>query len=83
MNFRILNVGINSAQDVVIVRQRARQISHLLGFGMQDQVRIATAVSEITRYAFSYASGGRAVFEYDKTGTAACLVIQISENGGE
>jgi signal transduction histidine kinase len=83
MNFRILSVGIGSAQDVVIIRQRARQISGLLGFGQQDQVRIATAVSEITRYAFSHTSGGRAVFEYDKTGDAPCLMIRISENGGE
>lgn len=83
MNFRILSVGIDSAQDVVMIRQRARQISSLLGFGLQDQVRIATAVSEITRYAFSHTSGGRAVFEYDKTGDAPCLVITISESGGE
>jgi signal transduction histidine kinase len=83
MNFRILIVGIGSAQDVVIVRQRARQISHLLGFSTQDQVRIATAVSEITRYAFSYASGGRAIFEYDETDGASYLIIRISENGGE
>lgn len=83
MNFRIFSVGIDSAQDVVMIRQRARQISSLLGFGLQDQVRIATAVSEITRYAFSHTSGGRAVFEYDKTGDAPCLVIRISESGGE
>ncbi|MEO8992147.1 MAG: sensor histidine kinase [Nitrosospira sp.] len=83
MNFRILSVGIDSAQDVVMIRQRARQISSLLGFGLQDQVRIATAVSEITRYAFSHTSGGRAVFEYDKTGDTPCLVIRISESGGE
>ncbi|MBA4143271.1 MAG: sensor histidine kinase [Nitrosospira sp.] len=83
MNFRILNVGINSAQDIVTVRQRARQISHLLRFGMQDQVRIATAVSEISRHAFSYASGGRAVFEYDGSSPTGCLVIRINENGGK
>jgi signal transduction histidine kinase len=83
MNFRILSIGIGSAQDLVMVRQRARQISVLLGFGPQDQVRIATAVSEIARYAFSRACGGRAIFEYDKTGNAAYLLVRISENGGE
>ena len=40
---RILAVGLGGEQDVVLVRQRARQVSNLLGFSQQDQVRIATA----------------------------------------
>ncbi|THC46105.1 sensor histidine kinase [Massilia sp. Mn16-1_5] len=51
MSQRILSVVIESDKDVVLVRQRARQISHLLGFAKQDQVRIATAVSEVARAA--------------------------------
>ena len=38
---RILQVGIDSEPDVVLVRQRARQISGLLGFGVQDQVPVS------------------------------------------
>ena len=38
---------------MVLARQRARQIAALLGFDAQDQTRIATAVSEIARNAFS------------------------------
>jgi signal transduction histidine kinase len=49
-------------QDVVLARQRARQISALLGFDSQDQVRIATGVSEIARNAFRYAGGGDVSF---------------------
>jgi len=60
MNGRILNVALESDQDVVLVRQRARQVSSLLGFSKQDQVRIATAVSEVARAASG--AGGRAVF---------------------
>ncbi|WP_296949743.1 sensor histidine kinase [uncultured Massilia sp.] len=59
---RILNIGIANEQDVVLVRQRARQISHLLGFSQQDQVRIATAVSEAARGACQLGAGGRATF---------------------
>ncbi len=59
---RILNIGIGNEQDVVLVRQRARQISQLLGFSQQDQVRIATAVSEAARGAAQAGSSGRAVF---------------------
>ncbi|KQQ40286.1 histidine kinase [Duganella sp. Leaf126] len=59
---RILQVGLDSEPDVVAVRQRARQISALLGFGAQDQVRIATAVSEVARCASARLARGRAVF---------------------
>lgn len=59
---RILNIGIANEQDVVLVRQRARQISGLLGFSQQDQVRIATAVSEVARGASQVSLGGRAAF---------------------
>jgi signal transduction histidine kinase len=59
---RILAVGLSNEQDVVLVRQRARQVSNLLGFSQQDQVRIATAVSEVARGAAQPGSGGRATF---------------------
>ncbi|WP_343729225.1 ATP-binding protein [Duganella sp.] len=59
---RILQVGIDSAEDVVAVRQRARQIAALLNLSVQDQVRIATAVSEVARCARDRQSGGRATF---------------------
>ena len=49
--------------DVVLARQRARQIAGLLGFAPLDQTRIATAVSEIARNAFQYAGGGRVEFQ--------------------
>ena len=59
---RILAVGLDDEQDVVLVRQRARQVSSLLGFSQQDQVRIATAVSEAARGVCQVAFGGRAAF---------------------
>lgn len=62
MNIPLLTLEIRYEQDVVLSRQRARQIAELIGFEMQDQVRIATAVSEIARNAFQYADGGRAEF---------------------
>lgn len=53
---------IRQEQDVVLARQRAREISGALGFEGQIQTRIATAVSEIVRNAFRYAGGGRVEF---------------------
>ncbi len=62
MNLSVVKVGINSEQDVVAVRQRVRQICVLLGYSQQDQVRIATAVSEIARNTLNSPSGGQAQF---------------------
>ena len=59
---RLLTIAIASEQDVVVVRQRAREIAAALGFERQTQTSIATALSEIARNAFQYAGGGHAEF---------------------
>ena len=79
---RILQVGIDSEPDVVMVRQRARQISALLGFGVQDQVRVATAVSEVARCAYGRLSGGRAQFALDLQAQPQRLSVTIRADGG-
>src|SRR2546426_1159461 len=61
----ILSVVIKYEHDVVAARQRARQIAGLLGFDTRDQTRIATAVSEIARNAFTYAGGGHVEFRVE------------------
>jgi signal transduction histidine kinase len=55
----IVNLALRNEADVVLVRQRARLISELLGFSPVDQTRIATAVSEIARNAVQHGGGGR------------------------
>jgi signal transduction histidine kinase len=62
MSQRILTVALEGEKDVVLVRQRARQVSALLGFAKQDQVRIATAVSEVARAACQGGISARAAF---------------------
>lgn len=62
MTLKILTLEIRYEQDVVLTRQRTRQIAELLGFNVTEQTRMATAVSEIARNAFQYAGGGRVEF---------------------
>ena len=59
----LLSLSIRYEQDVVLARQRARRLAELLGCDGQDQTRIATAVSEIARNAFTYAGGGKVEFQ--------------------
>jgi signal transduction histidine kinase/CheY-like chemotaxis protein len=81
MTLPILTVAIHSEDDVVTARQRARQTARLLGFDRQDQTRVATAVSEITRNAFAYAEGGRVEFLVDEKSTPPLLLTRITDHG--
>jgi signal transduction histidine kinase/DNA-binding response OmpR family regulator len=76
----ILRMDIRYEHDVVLARQRARQVAAALKFDAQDQTRIATAVSEIARNAFQYAGGGLVEFRLEKAPEHA-LVISITDSG--
>ena len=49
---------IQSDHDIIAARTLARDTSKLLGFGVIDQARIATVVSELARNIFLYAGRG-------------------------
>lgn len=57
----IKEVGIKGSEDVVLARQIAREMAKELGFGLADQTRITTAVSELSRNIYLYAGTGRVV----------------------
>jgi signal transduction histidine kinase/CheY-like chemotaxis protein len=77
----LVTIAIRQEQDVVIARQRAREIAKLLGFDGQDQTRIATAVSEIVRNAFRYAKGGKCEFAIEGTSAPQLLLIRVRDQG--
>ncbi|OLB97883.1 MAG: histidine kinase [Candidatus Rokubacteria bacterium 13_1_40CM_68_15] len=77
----ILSLAIKYEHDVVAARQRARQIAWLLGFESQDQTRIATAVSEIARNAFTYAGGGRVEFAVEGRTAPQLFTVNIIDHG--
>ncbi|MBV8852448.1 MAG: response regulator [Sinobacteraceae bacterium] len=81
MNNRLLTVALRFEQDVVVARQRARQLASLLGFDGQAQTRIATAVSEIARNAFRYAQGGRVEFGLEGQSAPQLLLIRVLDEG--
>lgn len=80
MKADLLTTEIRTEEDLVLVRQRARQIAELLNFSAQDQTRIATAVSEVARNAFQYAAGGRASFGIEGEAPVA-FVIRVTDHG--
>jgi signal transduction histidine kinase len=58
----LLTVALRRESDILLARQRAREVSQFLGFSTGDTTRITTALSEIARNAFEYAGGGRVAF---------------------
>ncbi|MCU1234082.1 MAG: histidine kinase [Candidatus Solibacter sp.] len=81
MTIPILSVHVRYEQDTVAARQRSRQIARLLGFDNQDQTRIATAVSEITRNAFRYAGGGKVEFIVEGATAPQLLLVRVTDSG--
>jgi serine/threonine-protein kinase RsbT len=53
------HIAVNGEEGIVAARQSAREVAKGLGFGLVDQSRIATAVSELTRNVVRYATDGR------------------------
>ena len=87
-SLRLFTVAIRSEQDVVLVRQRARDLAGALGFEQALQTSIATALSEIARNAFRYAGGGKAEFSVEtdldvrRSRDRQTLVAVVRDEGG-
>ena len=81
MSWPIVTLALQVEADIVVVRQRAHKLAELLRFDRQDQTRIATAVSEIARNAYSYAGGGRVEFALLDGRPAQQLWIRITDRG--
>src|SRR6185369_10154838 len=77
----ILTLNIQQEHHVVAARRRARQIAELLGFDAQDQIRIATAVSEIARNALKYGGGGKVDFSAVSGSQVPAFEVKISDRG--
>jgi len=54
---------VQSAEDVVPIRQAVRQRAVELGFNLVDQTKIVTAASELARNAVQYGGGGRVTID--------------------
>jgi signal transduction histidine kinase len=77
----IFSLAIRSEHHIVTARRKTRQIAELLGFDVQDQIRIATATSEIARNALMYAGGGKSELSLQTVDRRQTFEVKISDNG--
>ena len=68
---QLVLMALSQEQDIVLCRNRARSIAAALRFDRQQQVRIATAVSEIARNASRYARQATVEFSVNHGDTKA------------
>ncbi|MGI5184599.1 ATP-binding protein [Dactylosporangium sp. CA-152071] len=72
----LLRMTLREDQDVFVVRQRGREVAAAVGMEHQDQVRVATALSEIGRHAI----GATVTFTAEVSGRPR-LVIVVEADG--
>lgn len=80
MNIRSC-IPINTERDIVKARQAGRDLAKKVGFGIVDQARITTAISELARNIYVHAKNGKIVVEYMNEGEKRGLKITAEDDG--
>ena len=76
-----LVVPIRTEIDVVIARQRARELASQLRFSSSEVTLIATAISEVARNIVIYAGAGEIALRIVEQGPRRGLVVFASDRG--
>lgn len=70
------SVPIGSDTDVVLARQRGRELAAALGFSSTDQTLLATAISEVARNIVTYAGSGTIILSsIEEDGHRGILIV--------
>ena len=75
------SVEIITEWDIVAARQLGRNEAKALGFGTVDQARITTAISELARNIYLYASIGVIAIERVEADTEKKIVVVATDQG--
>ena len=72
---------VQSAEDVVPIRQAVRQRAVELGFSLVDQTKIVTAASELARNTVQYGGGGRVTIDAVENFGRRGIRLTFEDNG--
>lgn len=61
-------IAILNYEDVIVARQRVRELMSEMNFSLLDQTRVVTAVSELSRNIIVHANKGQMTMERNDTG---------------
>jgi len=74
-------LDIRQEADIVTARQKGRRLAQELGFGLADQTRIATAISELTRNVIQYADRGTVTLKAIRADGKDGLEVVVADEG--
>jgi serine/threonine-protein kinase RsbT len=74
-------VPINSDADIVVARQKGRELSVHLGFSPTDSTLIATAISELARNIVLYAKHGEIIVVAVQNASRHGIAVVARDNG--
>ncbi|MDQ3585374.1 MAG: ATP-binding protein [Acidobacteriota bacterium] len=78
---RLGDIYVRREADIVKVRDRVRRLAREMGFDATTQIKITTAVSELTRNIFEYANSGAITFSVAGRGGSTGLHITARDDG--
>jgi serine/threonine-protein kinase RsbT len=74
-------VSVLKEQDVVLFRNRVKEVAVKIKMGLVNQTRLITATSEILRNMLRYANGGEGIIEVVSRGRDNGVRITFSDKG--
>ncbi|HTA78202.1 MAG TPA: anti-sigma regulatory factor [Terracidiphilus sp.] len=72
---------LKTSNDVVIARQRVRQLAVELRFSLVDQTKLVTAASELARNALDHGKGGTMTIEVLTQGIRSGIRLVFEDQG--
>jgi signal transduction histidine kinase len=78
---RLGDVYVRREADIVKVRERVRRLARELGFDSTTQIKITTAVSEVTRNIYEYAKSGAITLALAERGADVGLLVTARDDG--
>lgn len=78
---RLGDIYVRREADIVKVRDGVRRLTQEMGFDATTQIKITTAVSEITRNIYEYATAGAITLAVARRGASAGLQVTARDDG--
>src|SRR5947209_20082085 len=78
---RLGDIYVRRESDIVKVRERVRRLAREMGFDSTTQIKITTAVSEVTRNIYEYAKSGAISLALAERGEAFGLQVAARDDG--
>ena len=78
---RLGDIYVRREADIIKVRDRVRRLAQEMGFDSTTQIKITTAVSELTRNIYEYAKAGAITLAVAERGPALGLQVTARDDG--